>query len=76
LPIARHPRKSPDAHARLTAFAREQAKQQAALERTQEKLRAQRDKAVRAAYRDGLPMAEIARVLEISHQRVSQIVRS
>jgi DNA-directed RNA polymerase specialized sigma subunit len=41
-----------------------------------EKLRAERDAAVRTAYHDGLPMSEIALVLSISHQRVSQIVRS
>jgi DNA-directed RNA polymerase specialized sigma subunit len=38
--------------------------------------RAVRDSAIREAYRDGLPMADIARVLQMSHQRVSQIVRS
>jgi len=41
-----------------------------------EGLRAERDRAGRAAYRRGLPMAAIARVIGISHQRVSQIVRS
>ena len=41
-----------------------------------EKLREERDKAIRAAYKDGLPMADIAQVLKMSHQRVSQIVRS
>jgi transposase-like protein len=46
------------------------------LEERGEKLRGDRDKAIRTAYREGLPMAEIARVLKMSHQRVSQIVRS
>lgn len=32
--------------------------------------------AIRAAYRDGLPMKAIARIMGVSHQRVSQIVRS
>jgi DNA-directed RNA polymerase specialized sigma subunit len=31
---------------------------------------------VREAYREDLPMKAIAEVLELSHQRVSQIVRS
>jgi DNA-directed RNA polymerase specialized sigma subunit len=51
-------------------------KREAALERSRERLYAERDRAVRAAYRGGVTMATIARVMEISHQRVSQIVRS
>jgi transposase-like protein len=46
------------------------------LERSGERLRAERDKAIRVAYRGGLPMSVIAQVMELSHQRVSQIVRS
>jgi DNA-directed RNA polymerase specialized sigma subunit len=46
------------------------------LERQGEKLRAERDQAIRAAYREGLPMSDIAALLGMSHQRVSQIVRS
>lgn len=46
------------------------------MERAAEQLRAERDKAIRVAYKDGLTMADIARVLKMSHQRVSQIVRS
>lgn len=34
------------------------------------------DQAIREAYMAGLPMAAIAEVLGMSHQRVSQIVRS
>jgi DNA-directed RNA polymerase specialized sigma subunit len=41
-----------------------------------EELRSERDKAIVAAYRRGLPMSRIAAVMKISHQRVSQIVRS
>ncbi len=41
-----------------------------------EELRADRDLAIREAYDGGMPMREIATVLEISHQRVSQIIRS
>jgi DNA-directed RNA polymerase specialized sigma subunit len=36
----------------------------------------ERDQAIRSAYRMGLPMADIASVLEMSHQRISQIIRS
>jgi DNA-directed RNA polymerase specialized sigma subunit len=39
-------------------------------------LREERDKAIRAAYREGMPMEEIGKVLKMSQQRVSQIVRS
>jgi DNA-directed RNA polymerase specialized sigma24 family protein len=46
------------------------------LEEAAERLRAERDEAIRQAYKDGLPMADIAKVLNMSHQRVSQIVRS
>lgn len=46
------------------------------LDKQAEGLRAERDEAIRAAYKDGLPMKAIAEVLDMSHQRVSQIVRS
>jgi DNA-directed RNA polymerase specialized sigma subunit len=46
------------------------------IESTVEKLRADRDKAIRKAYEGGMPMREIATVLAITHQRVSQIIRS
>ena len=46
------------------------------LERAAERLRSDRDKAIRAAHKAGLPMADIAHVLKMSHQRVSQIARS
>jgi transposase-like protein len=39
-------------------------------------MRKDRDAAIRAAYKGGLPMTAIARILHMSHQRVSQIVRS
>jgi transposase-like protein len=41
-----------------------------------EELRAERDDAIRTAYRAGLPMTDIAHLLKMSHQRISQIVRS
>jgi hypothetical protein len=40
-----------------------------------DKLRAERDREIRAAYRSGLPMVAIAKIMQISQQRVSQIVR-
>ena len=74
--IPRPKRKAPEARAALTTFAAEYARREADLEKVAEKLRADRDKAIRKAYKDGLPMSAIADVLQISHQRVSQIVRS
>jgi DNA-directed RNA polymerase specialized sigma subunit len=61
---------------RLAAFAQDYASREGSLERSAEELRAERDQAIQAAYKAGLPMADIARVLGMSHQRVSQIVRS
>lgn len=74
--IPRPKRKAPEARAALVAFAAEYARREAELEGVAEALRADRDKAIRQAYRDGLPMSDIATALAISHQRVSQIVRS
>lgn len=74
--IPRPKRKAPEARAALAAFATEHARREAELEKLAEKLRTDRDKAIRRAYKDGLPMSAIAEVLAISHQRVSQIVRS
>lgn len=74
--IARPKRQAPAARERLSAFAEEYARQEADLERAAEKLRDARDRAIREAYREGLPMTDIAGLLEMSHQRVSQIVRS
>jgi DNA-directed RNA polymerase specialized sigma subunit len=61
---------------RLTTFAKECARREADLARLAERLRGDRDQAIRQAYKDGLPMADIARILDMSHQRISQIVRS
>lgn len=57
-------------------IAKEHARRESELEEAGEELRADRDEAIRAAYKAGLPMAAIAEVLGMSHQRVSQIVRS
>ena len=69
-------RHSPEARARLSAFAEEYSRRDADLGRLAERLRGDRDRAIRQAYKDGLPMADIARILDMSHQRISQIVRS
>jgi DNA-directed RNA polymerase specialized sigma24 family protein len=74
--IARPKRQAPEVRERLAAFAEEHAGRESELEQTAEDLRAERDQAIRAAYRDGLPMEAIAQVMGMSHQRVSQIVRS
>jgi DNA-directed RNA polymerase specialized sigma subunit len=58
------------------AFAEDYERRQAELEQTAEQLREERDKAILAAYKDGLPMEAIAKVVGLSFQRVSQIVRS
>jgi DNA-directed RNA polymerase specialized sigma subunit len=60
----------------LVAFATEHARREAALEQAAEALRADRDKAIRGAHKEGLPMSDIADILSLTHQRVSQIVRS
>jgi DNA-directed RNA polymerase specialized sigma subunit len=49
---------------------------QAELDRQAGDLRDERDEAIREAYREDLPMKAISEVLHMSHQRVSQIVRS
>jgi DNA-directed RNA polymerase specialized sigma24 family protein len=60
----------------LRAFAGDYVSREADLEQRGEHLRSDRDEAIRQAYRDGLPMEDIAEILGMSHQRVSQIVRS
>jgi len=59
----------------LATFAKDYARREATLEQAAEDLRHERDKAICAAYNDGLPMKAIAQVMGMSHQRVSQIVR-
>jgi IS30 family transposase len=50
-------------------------KREAELEQVGDELRQQRDEAIRAAHQAGLPMAAIAQIMGMSHQRISQIVR-
>lgn len=58
------------------AFAKDFARREKELAKTADQHREERDEAIRAAYRDGLPMTAIAKIMELSYQRVSQIVRS
>jgi DNA-directed RNA polymerase specialized sigma subunit len=74
--IARAERQAPRTKERLAAFAKDYAKREAALEQQAENLRRERDQAIRVAYGEGLPMKAIAQIMHLSHQRVSQIVRS
>jgi DNA-directed RNA polymerase specialized sigma subunit len=74
--IARTERQAPRAKERLSAFAKDYAKREAALDQQAENLRRERDQAIRIAYGEGLPMKAIAETMHLSHQRVSQIVRS
>ena len=60
----------------LAAFAAGYERREEEMERAAEKLRDDRDQAIRTAYNDGMSMSDIADVLALSHQRVSQIVRS
>lgn len=74
--IARPKRKAPEARATLKAFVADYQRRGTELEQQAAGLRADRDEAIRAAYSDGMAMSDIAAELDISHQRVSQIVRS
>jgi len=60
----------------LAAFAKDYAKREQALKQRGGALRQDRDEAIRRAHREGLPMTAIAKVMDMSPQRVSQIVRS
>jgi hypothetical protein len=64
-----------DVQRRLEAFARDYARRDADLRRLRNALRAERDDAIRAAHRDGLPLQDIAAIVGLSHQYVSRIVR-
>ena len=60
----------------LKAFAVDYEQHEQTLEGVAEKLRQGRDEAIRRAHRDGMTMRDIATVLRMTHQRVSQIVRN
>jgi hypothetical protein len=58
----------------LAAFAKDFAKRDAELASAKERLRGERDAEIRLAHEAGLPEEDIARLLELSQQRVSQIL--
>lgn len=60
----------------MAAFAKDFAKREAELAKAGERLRAERELEIRAAHSGGLPEEEIAGLLKISQQRVSQILSS
>lgn len=70
-----HPRpRDPRVRRAFLRFATEYLKEQARLERAQDRLRARRDNMVRQANRAGLSHDEIGEALQLSRQRVSQIL--
>jgi hypothetical protein len=74
--IARPKRQAPEAKAKLESFAKDYERREAALDKQRQALREERDTEIRTAYKGDLPMEDIAEVLDMSHQRVSQIIRS
>ena len=59
---------------RLEKFARSYRPRAERVEAELDRLRAERDEQIRAAYRDGLPMIEIAEILGVSRQTVSHVL--
>jgi hypothetical protein len=60
---------------KLEDFATRMRKRTRALEKERSQLRRERDVAIREAYDGGLPLEDIAAILEVSHQWCSRIVR-
>jgi transcriptional regulator with XRE-family HTH domain len=46
------------------------------VERRQAELQGERDEAIRLARRGGMTIEQIAEVLDLSHQRISQIINN
>jgi hypothetical protein len=61
--------------AELEQFARRYRPRAARLERALAELRAERDRVISAAAAGGVPVVEIARALDMTHQNVSRILR-
>jgi DNA-directed RNA polymerase specialized sigma24 family protein len=74
--IARPKRQAPEAKAKLESFAREYENRETVLDEQRDELRADRDDEIRQAYKDDLPMTDIAEILGVSYARVQQIIRS
>ena len=60
---------------RLEKFVRDYHKREQALDRQKAELREARDQAIRDAYQAGLLMVDIGKVVGLTHQRVSNIIR-
>jgi sugar-specific transcriptional regulator TrmB len=77
MPRRGRPRKARPAEpmAELERFAKRYRPRAEKLERELDELRAERDRAIRTAAACGVPVVEIARALDLHHQRVSQILR-
>jgi predicted DNA-binding protein YlxM (UPF0122 family) len=65
----------PSAAPALRAAVREYEREKSKLDRLSARNTAKRDKAVRRAHAAGLSMREIAKLANLSHQRVSQVIK-
>jgi DNA-directed RNA polymerase specialized sigma24 family protein len=59
----------------LRAAVRRYEREKATLDKRAEKNSAKRDAAIRNAYAAGLSMREIAKLANVSHQRVGQVIK-
>jgi DNA-directed RNA polymerase specialized sigma subunit len=74
--VPRPPRpKPPGVTRRLEKFMRDYHKREQELDRQKAELREERDQAIRDAYQAGLLMQDIGKVVGLTHQRVSNIIR-
>ena len=74
--MPRPPRpKPPGVTRRLEKFMRDYHKREQALDRQKAELREERDQAIRDAYQAGLLMQDIGKVVGLTHQPVSNIIR-
>jgi hypothetical protein len=60
---------------RLEKFMRDYHRREQELDRQIAELREERDEQIRAAYQAGLLMQDIGKVVGLTHQRVSDIIR-
>jgi hypothetical protein len=75
-PVPRPRQERPrEAQRRLDRFVQTYERRQEQHTEAGERLRVERDEAIRQAYREGLPLMDIARIVGLSHQHVSRIVR-